>query len=150
MVLPSHDRFEFSPLPQRPDYVWPGKKRLAMYVALNVETFGFGIEGGPLFGNALPLPDQRSWSWREYGNRVGFWRLIDLFDQLELPVAHLVNSYLYDTHPVIFEAIRKRGDELVGHGRTNSEKPGILSEEDERILITEATSAIARHEGRPP
>jgi allantoinase len=150
MALPTHGRFEYSPLPQRPDYSWPGKKRLAMYVALNIETFGFGMEVGPVLGNALPMPDQRAYSWREYGNRIGFWRLLELFDELKLPAAHLVNSYLYDTHPAIIEAIRKRGDELVGHGRTNSEKPGILSEVDERTLIEEATAAIARYEGRPP
>jgi len=96
------------------------------------------------------MPDQRAYSWREYGNRIGFWRLLELFDELKLPAAHLVNSYLYDTHPAIIEAIRKRGDEVVGHGRTNSEKPGILKEADEKTLIKEATAAITRYEGRAP
>jgi hypothetical protein len=123
---------------------------LAVYIALNVETFGFGMEVGPVLGNALPMPDHRNWSWREYGNRVGFWRLLELFDELQLPACHLANSYLYETHPDIPDAIRKRGDEFVGHGRTNSEKPGARPEEDERRLIAEATSAIADHEGAPP
>ena len=150
MTFPTHGRFAFSPLPKRPDYSWPGGKRLAMYVALNVETFGFGMDIGPVLGNALPMPDHRNWSWREYGNRVGFWRMLELFDELGLPACHLVNSYLYDTHPDIPAAIRKRGDEFIGHGRTNSEKPGARPEEDERNLIAEATSAIASHEGNPP
>ena len=46
MVLPSHNRFDFSPLPQRADYTWPGGKRLALYIALNIELFGFGMEIG--------------------------------------------------------------------------------------------------------
>lgn len=150
MILPSHDRFDYSPLPKRPQYSWPHGKRLAMYVALNVETFGFGMEIGPVLGNPMPMPDHRNWSWREYGNRVGVWRLLELFDELKLPAAHLANSYLYDTHPDVMDAIRKRGDEFVGHGRTNSEKPGARPEEDERTLIEQATSAIAKHEGRPP
>lgn len=150
MTLPTHGRFDYSALPKRPDYSWPGGKRLAMYVALNVETFGFGMETGPVLGGALPMPDHRNWSWREYGNRVGFWRLLELFDELGLPAAQLVNSYLYETHPDIPAAIRKRGDEFVGHGRTNSEKPGARSEDDERTLIAEATAAIERHEKRPP
>ena len=150
MPLPVHGRFEYSALPKRPDYSWPQGKRLAMYVAVNVETFGFGMETGPVLGSALPLPDHRNWSWREYGNRIGLWRLLELFEELKLPAAHLVNSYLYDTHPDIPAAIRARGDEFVGHGRTNSEKPGARPEDDERKLIAEATAAIARHENRPP
>jgi allantoinase len=150
MVLPSHGRFEFSAIPTRPDYSWPNGKRLAMYVALNIETFGFGMELGTVLGNALPMPDHRNWSWREYGNRVGFWRMLDLFDELKMPVAHLANSYLYDTHPEIPQAIRGRRDEFVGHGRTNSERPGGRPEEEERALIIESTAAIARHEGQPP
>jgi allantoinase len=150
MVLPSHGRFEFSALPSRPDFSWPEGKRLAMYVAVNVETFGFGLEVGPVLGNALPMPDHRNWSWREYGNRVGIWQLLELFNELNMPVCHLVNSYLYETHPEIPAALRKRGDELVGHGRTNSEKPGARDEADERILIAEATGTMARNEGAPP
>ena len=150
MPLPTHGRFDYSPLPKRPDYSWPGGKRLAMYVALNIETFGFGIDVGPVLGPKLPMPDHKNWAWREYGNRVGFWRLLELFDELGLPLAHNLNSYAYDTHPEIVEAVRKRGDEIVGHGRTNSERPGSRPEADERTLIDEATAAITRHEGRPP
>jgi peptidoglycan/xylan/chitin deacetylase (PgdA/CDA1 family) len=150
MILPTHDRFDYVPLPQRRDYSWPGGKRLAMYIAVNIETFGYGMELGPVLGGALPKPDHRNWSWREYGTRVGVWRLFDLFDELGLPATHLVNSCLYATHAAIFEPIRRRGDELIGHGRTNSERPGALDEDGERALIAEATAAIARHEGRPP
>jgi allantoinase len=150
MNLPTHGRFNFSPLPTRHDYSWPGGKRLAVYIALNIESFGFGMEIGPVLGNPLPMPDHRNWSWREYGNRVGVWRLLQLFDQLKLPVSHQVNSYLYDTHPEIMEALRKRGDELIAHGRTNSEQPGMRPEVDEKMLIAEATAAITRNEGRAP
>jgi allantoinase len=150
MVLPVHGRFDYSPLPNRPDYSWPDGKRLAIYVVLNIETFGFGMEVGPVLGNPLPMPDHRNWSWREYGNRVGVWRLFELFDQLQIPVSHQINSYLYDTHPEIMDAIRTRGDEIIGHGRTNSEQPGMRPEAEEKALIAEATSAIARHEGRAP
>ncbi|MGE3936368.1 MAG: polysaccharide deacetylase family protein [Rhodospirillaceae bacterium] len=149
MTLPTHGRFPFSALPTRAHYAWPGGKSLAFYVALNVETFGYGMPGAVL-GAAPPPPDHRNWSWREYGNRVGFWRMLELFDEMELPAAHLVNSYLYDTHPEIPAAIRKRGDEFVGHGRTNSERVGGRPEEEERALIAEVTEVIARHEGAPP
>src|SRR5688572_29250232 len=150
MVVPTHGRFGFSALPARADYSWPEGKRLALYIAVNVETFGFGMEPGPVLGNAMPMPDHRNWSWREYGNRIGIWRLLDLLDEFGLPACHLVNSYLYNTHPEIPVALRKRGDEFVGHGRTNSEKIGILSESDERKLIEEATASLRQHEGVAP
>ena len=148
--LPTHGRFDFVPITQRPDYSWPGGKRLALWVALNVETFGFGLDG-PVLGNPLPKPDHRNWSWREYGNRVGIWRLLELADQFEIPLGHQVNSYLYDTHPEIMAALSKRKrDEIMGHGRTNSEAPGQRPEAEERALIEEATAAITGKEGKPP
>ncbi|MBX3652400.1 MAG: polysaccharide deacetylase [Burkholderiales bacterium] len=150
MSLPVHGRFPFSPITNRKDYSWPDGKRLAMFVALNIESFGFGLEPGPAFGAALPMPDQKNWSWREYGNRVGLWRLLSLFDEFSMPAAHLVNSVMYQTHPEVFPALRARGDEIVGHGRTNSEKQGILPEESERNLVNEATAEFARNEKTRP
>lgn len=148
--LPTHGRFDFSPITDRPDYSWPGGKRLALWVAINVESFGYGLEG-PTLGNPLPMPDQRNWSWREYGNRVGLWRMLEMADRFDIPLAHQINSYLYETHPRIMAALGKRPrDEIVGHGRTNSEKPGMRPEADERTLIAEATAAILKHEGRAP
>ena len=61
----------------------------------------------------------------------------------ELPVRVLVNTALYDYCPEVVEAFRKRGDEIIGHGHTNSERQGGLDEADERALIAEATAAIA-------
>ncbi len=76
--------------------------------------------------------------------------MFDLFDELGLPASHLVNSAIYDHAPQIMERIRQRGDEIIGHGRTNSETQIDLSEDDERRLIVEASETIERHEGRPP
>ena len=59
MHLPGHGRFDFSPITQRPDYNWPEGKRLALYLALNIESFAFGTGLGHTFGVQLPAPDQR-------------------------------------------------------------------------------------------
>ncbi len=92
----------------------------------------------------------RNYSWRDYGNRIGIWRLFDLLDELDLPAGHNCNSLLYDTAPQIMDAIRKRGDEVVAHGRTNAENLRGLSQPDEERLLREVTETIARHEGKPP
>jgi peptidoglycan/xylan/chitin deacetylase (PgdA/CDA1 family) len=91
-----------------------------------------------------------NYAWRDYGNRVGAWRMIELFDALGWPVSVLLNSAIYDYAPQLAAAFRARGDEFVGHGRTNAERQGVLDEAGERALIEAATAAIARHEGRAP
>ena len=65
--------------------------------------------------------------------------VIDLFEQFKLPAAHNINSLLYEYHPQITDKIRARGDEVVGHGRTNAERQGDLWELDEKRLIDDVT-----------
>ncbi|MCH9674870.1 MAG: polysaccharide deacetylase, partial [Gammaproteobacteria bacterium] len=70
-MLKSHNRYDYVNINDRPDYSWPEGKRLAVYVAANIEAFSFG-EGK---GAAIAPPDQAHshsiYSWRDYGNRVG-------------------------------------------------------------------------------
>ena len=87
---------------------------------------------------------------REYGNRIGVWRLFEMLDTLKLPAGHNCNSLLYDYAPQIMDAIRKRGDEVVAHGRSNAENLRGLWQPDEERILREVTDTIARHEGRPP
>ena len=150
MPLASHGLYEYSGIRGRPVYDWPNGNRLAVYVALNLEHFAFGEGLGAELAPSGPQPDVLNYAWREWGNRVGAWRLLSLFEQLELPVSVLANSAMYDLAPDLMGAFRQRGDEMVGHGRTNSEKQGVLSEADERALIAHATEVLARHEGKPP
>ena len=150
MSLKTHGRYRYSPISGRPHYDWPDGKRLAFYLAVNVEHFHFGEGLGHTPSYATPQPDVRNYAWRDYGLRVGIWRLFDLFDELELPACLLVNSAVYDYAPQVLERARVRGDEIVAHGRTNSERQGDLGEAAERALIHEATATIARHEGQMP
>ncbi|MBM3489257.1 MAG: polysaccharide deacetylase [Alphaproteobacteria bacterium] len=149
-MLPTQPRYAYSAIAQRPDYSWPHGRRLAAYVAINAEVFAYG-QGK---GSAIAPPDQAYahsvYAWRDYGNRVGFWRLIELLDELALPAEAQLNTELYEMAPEIPQALRQRGHEILGHGLTNSEEQGILREELERELIHKVTSAIVRHEGRQP
>ena len=147
---PGHGRYDYSPIRGRPRYLWPNGAGLAVYVAINLEGFAFGEGLGAELAPGGPQPDVLNYAWRDYGNRVGAWRLIDLLDQLNAPASVLINSDLYADAPGLAEAFRARGDEFVGHGRTNSERQGVLDEAAEAALIAEATGAIARAEGAPP
>ncbi len=150
MTLPGPGRFPYSAIVDRPDFDWPGGKRLAVYIALNLEHFAFGEGLGAELAPGGPQPDVLNWAWREYGNRVGVWRMLDLFRQYEIPLAILVNSEIYDHCPEVMDAFRARGDEVVGHGRANAERQGILSEAEENTLIKESTGVLTEQEGRPP
>ena len=148
--LPGHRRYRYSALPMRPVYDWPGGKRLAVYLGLNLEAFAFGEGLGARLAPSAGEPDVLNFSWRDYGNRVGAWRLLELFETLGFPASVLVNSALYDEAPDLVAAFRARGDEIVGHGRTNAERQGGLSEADERALIAEATQRLREAEGKAP
>ena len=145
-----HGRYLYSALPERPVYDWPGGKRLAVYFALNLETFSFGEGLGAKLAPAQGEPDVLNYAWRDYGNRVGAWRLRDLFADLNLPAAVLVNTWLYDEAPQLIGAFRALGHEMVAHGRTNSERQGAMSEVEEAAMIAEVVARMTKEEGRPP
>ncbi len=149
-MLRDHGRFPFSAIVDRPDYSWPDGRRLAFYLALNFEHFAYGEGMGISMSPGIPHPNTYNWAWREYGNRVGVWRLIELFDDLHLPVTLVLNSEIYDHCPEVVAALREHGCEVVGHGRTNSEHQNDFDEPGEVALIGEATAAMTRHEGKPP
>ncbi len=149
-MLKTHDRYDYDALPQRPDYSWPGGRRLAVHLSLNVEHFAFGEGLGNDYAAPHPQPNHRSFAWRDYGNRVGIWRLLELAQDFDLPYALLVNTELYDYCPEMIRAFSERGDEIVAHGRTNAERQGDMDEQQEKACIEEAALAIARHEGVAP
>lgn len=149
--LPQHTRFGFSPLPKRNDYSWPGGRRLAFCITNNAEWFAYGKGRGLDPAKHGEPTNHRNYSWRDYGNRIGIWRFFDMFDELGLPVAHNTNSLLYNFAPEVIDAIRRRGDEFVGHGRTNSENLKDFDwEMDEARIIAEVTETFRRNEGAAP
>ena len=150
MQLKTHDRYDYVPLRGRADYTWLNGRRLAVYFALNLEHFSYGEGLGAELAPGGPQPDVLNFAWRDYGNRVGAWYMLDAFDALELPLAALVNSAMYDYAPGLVAACRARINEVVGHGRTNAERQGDLDEAAERTLIGEATARLTEGEGRSP
>jgi allantoinase len=150
-MLPQHLRYDYSPITERQDYNWPGGKRLAFCVTTNIECFAFTKGRGHDNAKHGEPQTQRNYAWRDYGNRVGIWRLFDLLEELKLPAAHNTNSLLYDYAPQILDAIRRRGDEIVGHGRTNAENlHDFMWEADEARVIKEVADTFIKHEGRAP
>ena len=150
LKLPGHGRYDHVNINQRPDYSWPDGKRLAFYIALNIEHFAFGaglgmdptVRGGP--------QTSRNWAWRDYGNRIGNWRLFEILDELKLPATILLNSAVCYHYPDIVEKIKQRGDDVCGHGRTNAELLTSMWEHDEARVIREVTEIIEKYVGKRP
>ncbi len=148
MPARTHNRYPYSPISTRPVYDWPDGKRLAIYIGLNLEWFSFGEGLGAELAPGGPQPDVLNYAWRDYGNRVGVFRLAELFGELKLPVSLLVNAEMYRHAPQAVAAFPNA--ELIGHGRSNSERQGDLTEYKERLLIDETTATIEKHSGHRP
>lgn len=148
--LPTHGRFDYQGINHRKNYRWPNGAGLAVYIGFNIEHFAFGEGLGAAIGPASPQPDVLNYSWREYGNRVGAWRCLDLFDNLKLPTAAIINTALYDHCPELVAAFVARGDEIVGHGYSNAERQGDFSETTERALLENCRDRIQTMSGQTP
>jgi peptidoglycan/xylan/chitin deacetylase (PgdA/CDA1 family) len=149
-MLPRQNRYDFSPITRRPDYVWPNGKRLAIYFSLGIEEYVFG-EGmtEDLFPGA-PKPDNVNTSWRDYGNRVGGFRLIERFSALGMPLTVLLNTAVYDHSPDLMDFARAKGCEIVGHGLTNSDTLVGRTPEDEAAYVSAVADRVEAKEGYRP
>jgi peptidoglycan/xylan/chitin deacetylase (PgdA/CDA1 family) len=149
LKLPGHNRYAYSPIVKRPDYSWPGGKRLAFYIALNIEHFAFGAGRG-MDPTRSGEQTTRNFAWRDYGNRVGNWRFFEFLDEFKLPASILLNAMVCQHYPEIIEKIKQRGDDVLGHGRTNAEVHRGMWEHDEQRAIADCTEILEKHIGVRP
>lgn len=143
-------RYSYRPISGRPAFHWPGGRRLAVYLALNVEQYAYG-EG--LVEDLVPgmsQPDVLNSSWRDYGLRVGAWRLLDLFRETGFPATVLLNSRVCDIAPDLVARMMADGHEIAAHGRTNSESLSGCNAHEEAAVIAEVTARIAERTGSRP
>ena len=150
IALADHHRFAYSPITQRAQYAWPNGARLALYIGFNVEHFAFGEGLGARLAPPAAGLDVLNFAWREYGNRVGAWRCLALFESLQLPIAAIVNATICDHAPELVTALVARGDEIVAHGHSNAEAQGAMEEAAERYLLASCRDRLHAATGRQP
>ena len=148
--LPGHARYPYLALPERRVWSWPNGARLAVYIALNVEVFPFGEGHGVPLANPLPQPDVLNFSWRDWGNRVGIWYLLQALERHDLPVTALVNTAIFDMCPPVGLALKKIGAEFVAHGRTNAERQSDMDPAYESAMIHACRDRIQAETGKRP
>jgi peptidoglycan/xylan/chitin deacetylase (PgdA/CDA1 family) len=142
--------YNYSPITSRPAGSWPGGRSLAVYLCLGVEEYRFGDGHTEDILPGVPAPDHVNTSWRDYGNRVGAFRLLDRLDAIGMPATLLLNTDVYDTAPDVVAAARRSGAEIIGHGLTNSDTLAGMSPADERAYLATVASRIREHEGAAP
>ena len=114
-----HQRYDWSMLSQRSAVNWPGGAKLALWVNVSLEFFPLDQQGKPFAvpgGMTMPYPDLRHFTLRDYGNRVGIYRLLKALDQYAVSPTFAINSQLVERTPYLVEKIAARGDEILGHG----------------------------------
>jgi allantoinase len=147
---PSHGRYEHSSITHRPQFQWPNGKRLAVYFALGLEHYAFGEGITENLVSGMPHPDVLNTSWREYGNRVGAWRLLRYFADAGVPLSILLNSAVCEHAPDLIEAARTQGCEFIAHGYSNSDSLAGLSEADEARYVQGVASQMEAAVGARP
>ncbi|QBY04504.1 polysaccharide deacetylase [Thalassotalea sp. HSM 43] len=114
-----HDRYDWSMLSERKAIEWPQGKNLAVWVNVGLQHFPLDQKGVPFKvpgGMTMPYPDLRHYSLRDYGNRVGIYRLLKAFDAYNIKPTFAMNAELAQNNPYLLETICEHGDEIICHG----------------------------------
>ena len=149
-MLPT-DRITYSPIPDRPHLALPGGAKMVVWVIVNIEEWN-PLEAMPRTvltppAGGSPMPDIPNWAWHEYGNRVGFWRMLDVLDELKIPAVLAINGSAIRSYEPISRAALHRGWEFIGHGFSQKNMQKVTNEREDIVKTREAIREFA---GRRP
>jgi allantoinase len=147
----SYGPFPYSPIVNRPRLSWPNGARVALWVIPNIEFFALDDSvpaGGG--GSGITPPDVPTWASRDYGNRVGVFRMMEAMDRYGIRGTVALNSNLCAQHPEIMEAGKTRGWEWMGHNQTNTRRLNAVPADQERAVIENTLATIAAATGVRP
>lgn len=146
-----HGRFEYSPIALRKPLKLPDGARVAVWVTPNIEHFHYDKPAISLTGMTAGFqPDVLNYAWRDYGARVGIWRIMDILDRHGVVATAALNSECCAFYPQIIEAGRDLGWEWMAHGQSNSVLNVAESEDEESAMIRDVLDTIERHTGTRP
>lgn len=149
-MLPT-DRISYSAISQRAPLTPPDGARMLLWIIVNVEewdpraTMPRTVLTPPAGGS--PSPDIPNWCWHEYGNRVGFWRLLKAFDEYDLPAVLAINGTAVESYRPIADAALERNWEFIGHGFTQKNMQKVENEAEDIARTSEVIRSVT---GQPP
>ena len=153
--------YDFVPMPHRKPLKWPNAARLALVFTINLEWWELTREGdetvyagGPqLLPDPLPanIADWPNYTWREYGQRVGCWRLFDIFDRAGVAPSCTMNAMMGIDRRAVIDAVNERGWELIAHNFAQTDLLTNYAHEPdkERALIAKVLEVYQEVVGRP-
>jgi allantoinase len=149
-----HDIYSWSAIKDRKPVSWPGGAKVAVWVCVSLEYFPLTPSDTPFRAPGhmqTAYPDYRHYTAREYGTRIGFYRLLDAFAKAGLRVSVATNSSIAERYPSIIADIVSAGHEIIAHSTDmNGTIASGLPEDDERALITTSFDALQRVSGTRP
>lgn len=148
-----HDLYPYSNMFERTPITWPGRKNVALWVTVALEYFPLTSNNETPFkapGNMVtPYPDYRTYTAREYGNRIGIYRILKVFDKLGIKASFPTNTALAKRYPFLINEINKRGHEFIGHGTDmNALHYGGMDKDAERKQIKSALNGLRKATGQ--
>jgi peptidoglycan/xylan/chitin deacetylase (PgdA/CDA1 family) len=143
--------YDYSPIIARPKLEWPNGARVAFWVGLNIEHYEIDKPSTSIFGGTAGLqPDPLNYGWRDYGPRVGIWRMMDVLDKYRMRASVLLNSDVCERYPQIIDAGVKRKWAWLAHGKNNSIFEAGMTLEQERAYLGEVVQTISKATGQQP
>lgn len=149
-----HALYPYSPLPTRAPLNWPGGKKVATWFVVSLEWFPITPEDKPFRAPGhmqTAYPDYRHYTSRDYGTRVGFYRLLDAFAKVGVKVSVAANAVIAERYPQIIVDIVSAGHEIIAHSTDmNGTIASTLPVEEERALIAQSLSTLEKISGTRP
>jgi peptidoglycan/xylan/chitin deacetylase (PgdA/CDA1 family) len=143
--------YDYSPIINRPKLEWPNGARVAFWIGLNIEHYEVDKPSTSIFGGTAALqPDPLNYGWRDYGPRVGIWRMMDVLDKHHMRASVLLNSDVCERYPQILAAGRQRNWAWLAHGKNNSIFEAGMTLDEERAYLTNVVETIAAAVGQRP
>ena len=168
-----HPYYEWSPLPTRPVLKWPNDKRIALAVILSMDHYQWkptndfsngGLPGsqpdyahkstetpGGVSGGGRPFPDVIGFSIREYGTRVGIFRVLKILDKYNITPTIAIDAFTAENYPYIVRLLKRKGCEFMAHGiAVNQMITSKMTQQQERDYIRRSVDAVTKATGIKP
>jgi allantoinase len=140
----------YVPITRRPKLTWPGGARVALWVNPNIEFFGLDDVMPSNLNDRVPreqakIPNVRNWAVRDYSNRVGIWRIMEVLTRYGIRASA---ALVCDYHPEIIDEASRLGWELIGHNQTNALRLTEMDAAAERDAVRATIDRIEAASGK--